>query len=378
MSDGGLRYTFTSDQINSTRFMRANNTSSSDVTEAEDIEITDNSDTHPTFECPITYENETDPCIIIIKPPKSLLVGMEKKFTNLLIDNPLNAFLNLDFIDQIVEFIDHPISLKSVRMSYDFKKPMEFSPITRKPILGFVPLGSHPSHVKSANWTLSNLFTGGKLLGNSDFWFALFYFIIVRGKVPYLTDEITPFVTQHMLFRLKNTVSSASLTGLSGYVQSKIRLDAAIYFSLSSSLFLPPPEPSYDTLRLHLLHIEEFLCLAELAKLKIPNIIFKHIRRTKLALELLNMSKKPNGKKILLSIQRALYQNSIIINKDNINPELLVMTNNVYKYSQFTLPFVPIDGPANENSINFAVSLLPSSAKIFPVNELYELIESLM
>jgi hypothetical protein len=264
-------------------------------------------------------------------------------------------------------------------LAIELGKPIEFSPITRRPVLGFIPLGVHPSHIKSTNSTLASLFGGGKLLGNSDFWFAVMYFLIIQGKISYAKEEMTTFFTNRMLFRLKNSISSASLTGLSGYVQSKMRLDAAVYFTLCSSLFLPPPEPAYDTLRYHLLHVNELLALADLAKLKIPSVLIKHIHRTQLTFQLLNMSKKPNGKRILANIQRALYQNSIPINSDNIGADLLEKNDNdIYKYPQFTLPFVPIDGPAKEENIVIAINLLPPLAKIFSVIEIYNLIESLL
>jgi hypothetical protein len=264
-------------------------------------------------------------------------------------------------------------------MGIDVNFPIELSPITRRPVLGFIPLGGHPSHVKAANWTLANLFSGGKVMGNVDFWFAVLYFLIVEGKIPYVKESMSPFFAEQMLFRLKNSISSASLTGLSGFAQSKMRLDASIYFSISSSLFLPPPEPSFDTLRCHILHINKLISLAELAKLKIPAVVTKHIHRTQLALQLLNMSKQINGKKILSNIQRCLYQNSITINKNNIHSDLLKKINDdLYRYPEFTLPFVPIDGAANEERVIHVISFLPSLAKMFNAHELYSLIESLL
>jgi hypothetical protein len=59
----------------------------------------------------------------------------------MIIDCPLNAFINKDFITEIINVIDHPISLKAVRDAETTNTPITTSPLTRRTILGFLPLG---------------------------------------------------------------------------------------------------------------------------------------------------------------------------------------------------------------------------------------------
>lgn len=60
--------------------------------------------------------------------------------------------------------------------------PFLISPLTRKKLIGGVPLGATEEHVKAANWSLFQLATGGKRLGNPNFW-NFFLVLLIRNTI---------------------------------------------------------------------------------------------------------------------------------------------------------------------------------------------------
>jgi hypothetical protein len=95
LCDGALRCTFTPNEIHAARATRSIETPKADILAAEPLEVEKN---HSTFVCPISYDNETDPVIMICTPVKPLLAGLEKNITDQIIDCPLNALKIKSFI----------------------------------------------------------------------------------------------------------------------------------------------------------------------------------------------------------------------------------------------------------------------------------------
>lgn len=363
LCDGALRYVFSPDEIQAARATRAVNEKQFDTLEAEDLILPQN---HPSFICPIMYADETDPVIMIAKPDRPLLVGYDKKITDTLIDCPLNALRSTEFVENLIQYIDHPVSLKTVREAEEAGYPLKHSPVTRKDLIGFIPLGPHETHVAAADWTIANLLSDGKKLGNPNFWFAVLWILVEQGKIQYLADML-PFLREQMIWRLKNRTSSASLTGLSGFVQTKLRLDASIYFCLVSSTFSLPPDPKFDTLRNHLMHTKEFLEIMKLVDIQIPSKVVKHILRTQSLVQLLNFAKK-KGHQELLSLGSALVQKAFKVNQS-------LVTKQLFDFTMAKSIFVPLDGAASSEQIADVISFLPSSCQTLLVNEIYALIQ---
>jgi hypothetical protein len=373
MSDGALRYTFTADQIASTRATRAKMGKKVKATSAVDTNGSSSSTGgggEPlTFQCPITIENETDPCIIIVEPHIPILQGRGKKFTDLIIDCPLNGLVDEQFVQEVISCMDHPISLKSVREGENLGHQITESPLTRRKILGFLPLGAHETHVAASDWTLQQLFGKGLVLGSRDFWFAVMWYIVYTGRIKYLT-EIKDFLTEQMVFRMKNHKHTASLSGLSSFNQTPLRFDCAIMFTLYYSLFTPTPPVKYDPLRTHLLCLNILVELVTVAGLNVPDIVKSHVARIKTLIMLMNYARKV-GREALLSVGAALIQNSYAVKLEKIRKKFW----NFEEYPLFSLPFIPLDGPATDVSRAEALNRLPKRIKNVPINELYGLIQ---
>jgi hypothetical protein len=86
----GLRYSFGTSDISSNRASRAEKGTEVSIDEAEDLQLPS---THATFPCPITIEDETDPCIIIVFPDAPLLKGKTKDVCIELINICLYVYL---------------------------------------------------------------------------------------------------------------------------------------------------------------------------------------------------------------------------------------------------------------------------------------------
>jgi hypothetical protein len=176
---------------------------------------------HSNFECPISMENEVDPVILITIPNEfikdgkiiPLLVGFDKKQTENIISCPYNALINKDFMEKFIKCIDHAISLKQIREAEKTGHPLNISPFTRKKILGILPLGESMEHIKAANWTLMQLISGGKNLGDRNLWFSIIWLLVKKKIVPYLSD-VEEFLRAQTLYRFTHNSSSISLSGL--------------------------------------------------------------------------------------------------------------------------------------------------------------------
>lgn len=107
-----------------------------------------------TFLCPIFYDDEPDPIILVADNQFPILRGFSKDDTRELIDCPLNALMHSRCLQAFIDAIDHPISLSAYRESIRHGRRFTRSPLTRRPILGALTLGAHQSHVEATNWTL--------------------------------------------------------------------------------------------------------------------------------------------------------------------------------------------------------------------------------
>ena len=358
IADGGLRHIFKPNEIKSLRISRADNVEFTDINEIPKAK----SKVSDVFECPISYEKETDPVILINESENPLLSKMEKKDLDLIIECPLNALYNKEFIDLFISHIDHVISLNTIREANSIGHQFNISPITRKPILGAITLGPSRSHVKSANWTLMKLLTKGKILGNIDLWFSLLWFLIKDNKIPYLT-EFEPFIREQLIWRLIHNNSSASLSGLAEFIQYKIPLGCACWFSLNSPFFPKPPPIKFDTLRLHLSHSTYLVELCKLLNYPFPIEFDRLLTLLKSITSLLSFTKKNllNYKEIFQSlIRKSLY---IELPKES-------------KISEFynkQLFIIPLDDIPNEENIKKVLNFLPKICSKLTIEELYSL-----
>ncbi|OHT11692.1 hypothetical protein TRFO_03937 [Tritrichomonas foetus] len=356
MCDGGLRLIFDKDEIKCFKMQIAETPEERHVLDIDSAPLYDGKSN---FVCPITYENESDPVILILAPKKPILSLLTTKFdTEFIVGCPLNIFRLNNLIGSFMSCIDHPISLKSMIEAEKCGCPITKSPLTRKQIVGGIPLGSSEEHVSAANWTLCQILSGGKILGDNDMWFAVLWILVKLGKIKYLTD-VEPFIREQMIFRLQNHFIKASLTELSTLPCRKLPLATACWFCLSSPFFSPAPPKKQNLLRYHLAHAQALVMLVDIVGYKLPIGLQTALSRTRLVSTMLRM-KKENPKKFENEIL-SLYQKTVNVN---------VQEDSSFKeHFGIGSTFLPLDGHADLETVNQTLSTFPKIFRDLSIEE---------
>ena len=203
----------------------------------------------------------------------------------------------------------------------NFGEGLKKNPFTQNRLLGGIPLGTHHSHMKVGNYTIAKLMTGGKILGNLNMYYAVIWYLINEGSIEYLKD-IEKNVTEHLIYRLKNTKTYASMCGLAQFVTIPLNTDIALWFCVNSGYLNLPTDK--DTFRFHIFNIEPMIKIVEVLGYPIHENMKKHWARTKALFGLLRAFKNlnTNQKISFKNLLKGLYQNGLWINLDNLHKKV--------------------------------------------------------
>jgi hypothetical protein len=97
---------------------------------------------------------------------KLLLIEFKKVSLEKILNCPLNTLYNDDFVNKLKLYVDHLISLKTLRDVEEKGYPFEKSPNTRKKIIDAINFGVSEEHVKYIDYNLMNLLTIYYLINN--------------------------------------------------------------------------------------------------------------------------------------------------------------------------------------------------------------------
>jgi hypothetical protein len=285
-----------------------------------------------TFQCPITLNEEYD-TVLLIKAGTPILADVDKHTLDDILDCPLNVLKYPVVVTKVIERLDHPMSL--VAYSANTEGWSE-SPMTRSPLLpGAICFGGARDHVHATQYTLAQLFTGGKLVGNPDFWYACIWWILTQPDLcPSYLESLKPYVNEHMKWRLTNQSTFIALSGLPEFPTTRVPLTCAIWYVLASPLFSSEFGGGRDVVRGHLPHLAQLLELSKLAEHTFPNedVLKKHYIRLRTMLRYLAWIKADRYSLPMWS--RMLVQAHLRLD----------FSDGIHKY-------LPIDGPASEAQI---------------------------
>lgn len=240
-----------------------------------------------TFVCPISLDSEND-VVLLVKSGEPILADLDKHVIDDLLDCPLNLVKYPELIEKLVSRLDHPISLAAYSAaSADWTQ----SPMTREHLLdGAICFGAAKDHCMATQYTLAKLFTGGKLAGNPDFWYACIWWVLNHNCPSYL-ESLKPFANTHMSWRLQHQHSFIALSGLPEFPTTRVPLRAAIWYVLASPLFADTFGAGRDVIRGHLPHLTPLLELSTLAGFVIPDALKHHYVRLRTMLRYLSWIK---------------------------------------------------------------------------------------
>lgn len=191
------------------------------------------------IECPIILDEDVPQ--ILVDECEPVFVGVEKSIVDDISSCPLRL---LNYPDVKAKVKARLSNYMGVKYADKFMK----NPFTQGKLLGAIPLGSHNSHVKVGNYTIAKMFSDGKILGNLNMFYAAIWYIIKEKEIEYLKD-IEANATEHLIYRLKNSNTMASLCGLAQFVTTEVKSDVAVWYCANSGYLNQPTDR--DTFRFH-------------------------------------------------------------------------------------------------------------------------------
>lgn len=304
---GDLRGKYSIGQIKSNKMATAQTALEGKID--KDVELTDLSK-NP-IECPIIMDEDVPQ--ILIDECQPFLLNVEKYIVDDIAACPL----------RILNYPDLKSKFKAAISTYTgvkYADKLLKNPFTQNRLLGAIPLGTHKSHVAVGNYTIAKLIAGGKILGNLNMYYAVIWYLIHEGEIQYL-NAIKENATEHLIFRLKNSMSMASLCGQAQFVTTQIPTDVAVWYCVSSGYLNQPTDR--DTFRFHFPNLEPMIKIVKTLDYPLDEGLKGHFLRTKMLMTYLSRFKKltTNEKKELQTWFKGLYQRGFFIESEKVSPK---------------------------------------------------------
>jgi len=403
MCRGCLRSSFDLGAIAAQRAARTDvaRAAAAPATDLEDAATDATTAACPALTCPVLLEGGADMLLLVRQPDAPLLSLLDARGANECIDNPLNALRHPALVAAIVAHLDCHVSLAAYKAAAAAGAPMVVSPLTRARLCGGLALGPHQAHAAASDWTLAQLLAGGKLLGNINLWFAVVWFIVhgdvtatdalgesegevadaaaalacppVSPRPGYVRllpverlEPLQPLLDEHLRWRMAHRSTSASLSGLSQFLCTRVPLGAACWYALHACLL--NPDPQADPVRLHLPHAARLEALLRMACLPVDPRVRPHLARLAGLLALLRAVKAPHAPDECAAAEvvrlrvAALRQRALQLPRE-------AMSSSV-RLREHPPPLVLLDGVAPPEQVAAVRAALPRSLRGLSVPEI--------
>lgn len=377
MCEGSLKGAFDLSGVNaaiqSDRARRAEEVEAVDAATVGPAASADPNAVPANFECPITLDTEADVLLLVVdglveQPAAAegegekkdvpahipnlglgpVLAGLDKTIVNLIADCPLNALNYPEVVAKIKAKLDHPVSLKAAQEAAAANAPINASPMTRRTVVGAIALGCTREQVRCTTAAIAKMVAEGKLLGSPDLWFAALWIMIERGDLPHLSHLAPAFAAQ-MKWRLANSTTFLSLSGLPELPTTRVPLGVAVWYVIAASaLSLSGRE---EPIRAHLLHVDALLKLSELSGYALPAAATAHVSRLRALLSMLAASKKDRHR--LPIVAKGMYQNMYAVDAAQVGDAVRAL--------ETVTQFIPLDGPATDASRAAVLATVPKA-----------------
>jgi hypothetical protein len=299
------------------------------------------------FTCPISYEEESDIVVLIRKPSEGILAGESAELTNSVITNPLLALHFPEFCAKIVNHLDHPIALRSMKEAEEAGYPITQSPLTRAPIIGGLFLGGSEEHSRATNFAIAHLATDGKRVGHPDLWFMLIWWLIEGGHVKHL-ESVLPQIRAHLAFRLRSHLGTLTLANTPYLPITLVPLGIAAWCTLSSVSLGFSQEQAIQLLKPHSGHLEVLESAIDLIGYKLPTSARNLLTKWRIFGEIRKSIVEPDSALRLWAI-RACHK-VVRLNRGNIRSDLFTRI----------VDEIAIDGDPSSGQVAEALKHLPN------------------
>ena len=307
------------------------------------------------IECPIILDEDVPQ--ILIDECEPFLLNVEKHIVDDIAACPLRI---LNYPDLKAKFKSSLSTFTGVKYSDKLLK----NPFTQNRLLGAIPLGTHKSHVAVGNFTIAKLIAGGKIMGNLNMYYAVIWYLINEGEIEFL-NPIKENATEHLLFRMKNSSTMASMCGLAQFVTTQIPTDVAVWYCVSSGYLNQPTDR--DTFRFHFPNLEPMIKIVKALKYPLDKGLKSHFLRTKTLMTMLSRFKKftTHEKKEFKTWCRGFYQRGFFIDSTKVSEK--------FKELEVCPSFIPIDGEPEPDQVKNIYEKFPKYCLDIPVEELYHI-----
>lgn len=113
---------------------------------------------------------------ILVDAGEPVFVGVQKNIVDDISACPLRI---LNYPDVKAKLKARLSNFMGVKYADKFMK----NPFTQNKLLGAIPLGSHKSHITVGNYTIANMISDGKILGNLNLFYAAIWYIIKEKEI---------------------------------------------------------------------------------------------------------------------------------------------------------------------------------------------------
>ena len=293
------------------------------------------------IECPIIMDEDVPQ--ILIDDCEPFLLNLEKGIVDDINACPLRI---LNYPDLRAKFKKMISTFTGVKYSDKLRQ----NPFTRNKLLGAIPLGCHKSHVTVGNNTIAKMVSGGKVMGNLNLYFAVIWILVNEDEIEFL-KPIKANLTEHLVHRLVNSQTMASMCGLSQFVSTQIGTDIAIWNCVNSGFMNQPTEK--DTLRFHLFDIDAMAKIVDALGYPVHAGFKRHYLRTRALFYFLDRFKQanPHQKLALKTLFRGLYQRGFLVKTTGFAQK--------FREVEVCSEFIPVDGAATEEQVQEVRSRMP-------------------
>ena len=306
------------------------------------------------IECPIILDEDVPQ--ILIDECEPFLLNVEKNIVDDIAACPLRI---LNYPDLKAKFKASLSTFTGVKYADKIFK----NPFTQNRLLGAIPLGTHKSHVEVGNYTIAKLVAGGKIMGNLNMYYAVIWHLINEGEIEYL-NPIKANATEHLIYRLRNSHTMASMCGLAQFVTTRVPTDVAVWYCVSSGYLNQPTDR--DTFRFHFPNMEPLIKMVKALGYPLDEGLRAHFARTKSLMVLLSKFKKmtTHEKKAFQIGFEGLYQRGFFIDSE-------VKISEKVAELEVCPHFIPVDGEPEPGQVEKIKSKLPAYCQELSNEDLY-------